>query len=738
MDFKTPRFLPSSLFTDDEAVQRSALLLTLASVYTGFTFIFAAFAAIVQPELAVRTGSAALIAFAITLTCLGLSWRGWTKLGCGLFVTVNLALITARAVMAGGVQAANLMIYFVFALAAGMLLGRRASIATALASILLCLGMALGFDFGIVQRQVALPNALVTWWLYALCMSFVMFMIILQILLMLRARARVEHELANRRRTEAHLNAALRAGAVGIWDGHIGRGRAWTDERTANLFGVTRAEDGTVPFETWLGTIHPEDRCKVSAALQALLLRPNARGRMQYRVLRPNGEVRHVEGTGVVMTAPDGTVVSHVGTVTDITERKRREEEKERSEQERRILEEQLLQAQKREVMGTLAGGIAHDFNNLLAAIQNFAALIEEDAASSPESRQFAGRILAGCGRGKDIVGQILTFARTGVQRQEVLDLAAFLNESAPLLSPAIASSARLNLSPPVRPLWVKGNPGQLLQLIANLCVNAGEALGTKGGEVGVTLIAASRAQMLRLAGAPAAPHIHRIGTVEVSRPYVLLCVKDDGPGMTPEVLRRVFDPFFTTKGRQYGSGLGLAVCQGIVESHCGFCLVESAPGKGTRFSVLLPLAEEAPAALPRADAEKMAGGFERILLVDDDLDVLDSMSVGLRRMGYNVQSFNDPLAALAAVERGPDAWDLVIADRIMPGLYGPELLERIKKIDCRIRTILCSGHAEEGDSGPPPSIDLLLAKPVTAAELTAAVRELLAVTPEFAREARA
>src|SRR5690242_20817588 len=105
MDFKTPRFLPSSLFADDEAVQRSALLLTLASVYTGFTFIFAAFDAVVQPELTVRTGSAALIAFAITLTCVGLSWRGWTKLGCGLFVTVNLALITARAVMAGGVQA---------------------------------------------------------------------------------------------------------------------------------------------------------------------------------------------------------------------------------------------------------------------------------------------------------------------------------------------------------------------------------------------------------------------------------------------------------------------------------------------------------------------------------------------------------------------------------------------------------------------------------------------------------
>ena len=481
MDFRTPRFLPPSLFSDDETARRKALLLTLTGVYTGLTLVFLAFVSLIQPELAGRALQALLITFTLSLACLGLNRRGWTAAGCWLFILGNLALITRRAATAGGIHAPNLMIYFVFALAAGMLLGRRASIAVAVASILLCLGMALGFDFGVPQRAIVHPGALIDWLLYALCMSFVMFLVILQILLMRRARARVECELAQRRRTEAHLNAALRAGAVGIWDGHIGKGRAWTDERTASLFGVTRAEDGTVSFETWLQSIHPEDRCKVNAALQAMLMR-SARGRMQYRVLRPNGEVRHIEGTGTVVTDPDGTVVSHVGTVSDITERKKREEDKERSERERRALEEQLLQAQKREVMGTLAGGIAHDFNNLLAAIQNFAALIEEDEASSAESRQFAGRILAGCGRGKDIVGQILTFARTGVQRQEVLDLAAFLNESASLLSPAIAAGTRLNLPAPDGPIWVKGNPGQLFQLIANLCVNAGEALGTKGG----------------------------------------------------------------------------------------------------------------------------------------------------------------------------------------------------------------------------------------------------------------
>ena len=717
-----------SILSDDERVSQKAQLVVLCCVYTAFTIAFAGFVGIVQPDLIVRSVMSALGALVLGIASIWLSRRGHTVAGCWLFIGGNMAFVTQRSLAGGGIHAPNLVMYFVFALIAGALLGRRAGIVAAIAAVLICLGMALGQEAGIVPPPIVSHSYFTDWWLIVLCMSIIMFIVYLQTLSMSRARARLEDELVRRRRMETHLNVALRAGAVGIWDSDLNSGLAWTDERTAQLFGVVRAQDGTVPFEEWKSKVHPEDRHKVDGAIEAMMTR-NARGKMRYRVVRPDGELRYIEGTGAAVAGEDGTIVSHVGTVIDVTERKRRDEDRERSARERRALEEQLLQAQKREVMGTLAGGIAHDFNNLLAAIQNFAALIETDAASSPESRQFAGRILAGCGRGKDIVAQILTFARTGGQRQEVLDLANFLGESEPLLSPAIAGGARLRLPAPGRPLWVKGNPGQLLQLIANLCVNAGEALAEKaaekGGEIGVTLIAASRAQVARLADAAPSPHTHSIGTVNPSLAYALLCVKDDGPGMTSEVLKRVFDPFFTTKGRQYGSGLGLAVCQGIVESHRGFCLVESQPEKGTRFSVLLPL-EEAPLALPQPRGTgPVALGFERILLVDDDPDVLDSMSLGLKRLGYKVASFADPLEALAAAE--PGGWDLVIADRIMPGLYGPELLEKIRAADPNIRTILCSGHVEAGDDGPPHGVDLILVKPVAAAELTAAVRDLLA-----------
>jgi len=446
--------------------------------------------------------------------------------------------------------------------------------------------------------------------------------------------------------------------------------------------------------------------------------------------------LRHIEGTGAVVTGEDGTVVSHVGTVVDITERKRREAEKEKHELERRALEEQLHQAQKREVMGTLAGGIAHDFNNLLAAIQNFAALIESDRGSGELARQYASRILAGCGRGRDIVSQILTFARTGVQQQEVIDLAAFLDDSEPLLSQAVAESARLSLSGPAEGLWVEGNPGQLLQLITNLCVNAGEAMRATGGEVQVRLTACPRETVARLANKAISPSTHRIGVADPSLSYVLLTVADTGPGMTLQVLRRVFDPFFTTKGRHYGSGLGLSVCQGIVEGHGGFCVVESAPGKGTVFSVLLPAARVRPmtASLKAHAAPVPLKGSGRILMVDDDTDVLESMALGLERQGFEVRSFSDPLAALAALKRNPAEFDLVIADRIMPGLYGVELLERMKAVSPNIRTILCSGHAEEHGETPSAAIEVSLAKPIAAAALGKAVADLLAArTPDLA-----
>ena len=592
MSFAAPRFLPRSVFSDDEKARQKGLLIVLVCVFTSLTILFALFAALIQPNVMVRGANSALFTLALGAVAITLSQRGFVNAGCWLFIAGNLTSISQRVVTGGGVHAPSISLYFIFALMAGTLLGRRASIATALAAILISLGVALAQRAGLLPAPTMPLTYLTDWWLNALCMVSIIFVVYLQALLMGQARLRLESELMRRRRMETHLNVALRAGAVGIWDSDLRSGRAWTDQRTATLFGVNRAKDGTVPFEEWTRMVHPEDRPKVDLVIRAMIER-KASGKVRYRVILPDGHRspcrRHRRGGD----GEDGAVVSHVGTVIDITDRKRREVEREKNELERRALEEQLQQAQKREVMGTLAGGIAHDFNNLLAAIQNFASLIESDKASGAEAKQFAGRILAGCGRGRDIVAQILTFARTGVQQQEAVDLAAFLAETEPLLAQTVASGAWLALAAPPFGLWVEGNPGQLLQLITNLCVNAGEAMREEGGVIRVGLSACSPEEAARLAHKTISPSTHRIGVADPSLPYVLLTVADTGQGMSLQVLRRVFDPFFTTKGRHDGSGLGLSVCQGIIEGHGGFCVVESAPGKGTVFSVLLPAVPE-------------------------------------------------------------------------------------------------------------------------------------------------
>jgi signal transduction histidine kinase/ActR/RegA family two-component response regulator len=395
---------------------------------------------------------------------------------------------------------------------------------------------------------------------------------------------------------------------------------------------------------------------------------------------------------------------------------------------ERRALEEQLRQAQRKEAMGALAGGIAHDFNNLLGAIQGFSSLIHDELEQGSQAQRFAERISAACDRGKEIVMQILTFAREGVQQQRPVELCAFVRECEPLLSRAIAQGPALTFSYPTRDILIRGNSGQLIQLLTNLCVNASAACNQKQGNIHVQIDLPASSEILRIADLPHDLGRHRIGFLDKAASYVRFRVTDNGAGIAPDVLQRIFDPFFTTKGRQQGSGLGLSVCHGIVESHNSFCLVETELGKGTCFSVFLPIIGEAQAATPPApSASPSVRGSEHVMLVEDEVDVRDVMTIGLQRLGYKVSAFNDPADALAAFQEEPAAWDIVIADHIMPKMYGLELLERLKAINPDIPTILCSGHTERDVAPVSKAVGFCLSKPVSFPELNQCMRALLA-----------
>jgi signal transduction histidine kinase/CheY-like chemotaxis protein len=401
--------------------------------------------------------------------------------------------------------------------------------------------------------------------------------------------------------------------------------------------------------------------------------------------------------------------------------------EHEEIELERSALEEQLRQAQRKEAMGTLAGGIAHDFNNILAAIQGFSGLLHDDLEPGSQSRNFSERILTACDRGKEIVAQILTFARDGVQQQRPVALCAFIRECEPLLSKAIVQGPVLTFSYAKNDVLVKGNSGQLLQLVSNLCVNASATCDQGRGSIHVNVDLPSSGEIAQIAKLPQDLGRHCIGIAYKSTSYVRVRVADDGAGIAPDVLPRIFDPFFTTKGRQHGSGLGLSVCHGIIESHEGFCLVETELGKGTCFSVFFPVIGEARRIMPEEPiVSSVDRGVERVMLVDDEQDVRDVMTVALQRLGYKVSAFDDPTDALVAFQKEPEAWDIVISDLIMPKMYGSELLERMKSINPDIPTILCSGYAEHSSAPISSSIGVHLSKPVSFPELNRCVRALL------------
>jgi nitrogen-specific signal transduction histidine kinase/CheY-like chemotaxis protein len=392
------------------------------------------------------------------------------------------------------------------------------------------------------------------------------------------------------------------------------------------------------------------------------------------------------------------------------------------------MLEIQLRQSQKMEALGTLAGGIAHDFNNILGTIQGFAQILAADLAQGTPQHGFAQRVLAACDRGKDVVEQILAFARSGVHDRLVIDLARTVRECEALLAQALPKSTQLEFVFANEPLHARAHPGQISQLILNLGRNASDSLNGNPGLVKVELYRPSREEITARKEFRPQPNNLMIGTVDVSQTYACIAVSDNGSGIAPEILKRIFDPFFTTKGRQRGTGLGLAVAHGVIEAHGGACCVETTPAQGTRFSFYLPTTSEAPqfSGLP-VTGTKALRGHERVLIVDDEQDIADMLAIGLDRLGYEVAAVIDPLEALSAFEEDPDAWDAVIADQLMPQMRGVEFLRKLKTARPNIKTVLCTGFSEgaEGELVASGAIDLFVKKPTDAQGIASSLRIL-------------
>ena len=385
--------------------------------------------------------------------------------------------------------------------------------------------------------------------------------------------------------------------------------------------------------------------------------------------------------------------------------------------EERQRLQEQLTQAQKLESIGRLAGGVAHDFNNLMMGIMGYTEACREELEPGHPARQWLDDILKESERSVNLVRQLLAFARKQVLQPQHLDLNMQIEGMTKMLRRLIGERIALIWNPePVRHT-VYTDPSHIDQILANLCVNAADAITGQG-----TITISTRFLVMDQASCLAWPGMS-------PGAYVLLTVSDTGCGMDEATRARAFEPFFTTKDVGRGTGLGLATVYGVVKQSNGFIYLESAPGAGTTVRVFFPASDRAAVDLASEVAAELPGGRETILLVEDEHSIRTMLARHLVRMGYEVLAAEHPDNALGIAKTHPRPIQLLLSDIVMPGMSGIELQRALVPLQPNMKTILMTGYAAESfpsEPGARTGHTRRLEKPVPLATLAKTIRSLL------------
>ncbi|MEW6418322.1 MAG: PAS domain S-box protein [Nitrospirota bacterium] len=464
--------------------------------------------------------------------------------------------------------------------------------------------------------------------------------------------------------------------------------------------GYTPEEFAADPY-LWYQMVYDEDKEAVAKQAERILSGEDVPP-LEHRIFHKDGYIRWVKNSTVPRYDDRGNIIAYDGLVSDITERKR--------------LEEQLLHAQKMEAIGQLAGGIAHDFNNILTAIIGYGNLLKMEISEDDVLRTYVTQILNSAERAANLTRALLVFSRKQIMHLMPVDLNETINILKKLLSTLIGEDIELSTFLADEDLTVMADSTQIEQVLMNLATNARDAMPDGGSLIIRTGRVEFDYEFIRA---------HRFG-----RPgfYALISIEDTGEGMDEKMKERIFEPFFTTKEVGKGTGLGLSMVYGIIKQHEGYVTVYSEPGKGTTFKIYLPLIKSKVDEVKKAEFPHIKRGTETVLIAEDDARVRELAKELFERFGYKVIEAVDGEDAIKVFNENRDDVRLLILDVIMPKKNGKEVYDRIKKVRPDIKAIFMSGYTadiihkkgilEEG-------VDIIL-KPISLDELLIKAREVL------------
>ena len=521
------------------------------------------------------------------------------------------------------------------------------------------------------------------------------------------ARKRAEEAL---RESRESYELAMAASESGYWDWDLVTDRYFLSPRAYEMGGYDPATwNNRDDFRAQI-KMHPEDFAVWEAARKELFAGTGERLAMEVRYI-VRGEVRWHSLQGICRRDGAGKVIRWTGSTTDVTVRKRAEEEL-------KAMERKLRQAQRLESMGTLAGGIAHDFNNILGAILGYGEMAQRDAPEGSRLARDLDSIIIAGERGRALVDRVLAFSRSAVGERVPVHVEKVVREVLDLILAKLPADVTAHARLHTGNAAILGDATQVHQVVANLANNAIQAMATGGIlRIGLSL---EHVESFRAA---------TIGGVGIGA-HVVLTVADTGVGIAPAVIDRIFDPFFTTKEVGTGTGLGLSLVHGIVTQLGGAIDVASSPGKGSTFTVYLPryghaaeVADEKQAALPR-------GAGQHVLIVDDEEPLVQLATRMLEQLGYAPVGFTSSSAALAAFRADPQRFDALITDERMPEMPGSALIREVHGIRGDLPVVLMSGYlgSTEADA------DVVLQKPLSTRDFATSLARVLKPEPTQGR----